>query len=482
VISVCTLVGQINWDIEIVDSTLNPPNEFQYQNALTLDRNDVPNIIFNGTNFNTLVIATRVSDNVWVKEIIDNGSFDACPSLVFDRNNKPHCCYYQKVGSTAYLYHTFFDSLIWNKEVIDSMNGVITNYWYTMAYFNTAIAIDSLDHCGIAYISWDQIDSVFFVKYARYDGSAWNVSTVEYDTAWSPHLQPSDWAVNLEFNHQNIPIIAFHHIYSGPDSDTIKLARWNDTLNNWIVESVINGPYGGASISFALNNQDYPYLAHGVDVGLYCSWWDGIIWQSEYTGIDIGWLSIRLALDIDSFGNPHIFYHANGPVKYCYKDTLWHDCGRLDSTLDNLGDISLTLNSTDQPNVSFRFGDWDSIGQYDFFGIKYGIGTNVAIKEETNNKLHALIPMKIYPNPFTSKTKIVLSQNESFTVGTLRIYDITGRKVKIFRSHPHNNETSYVVRWDGTDDFEKKLPGGIYFAEVTTGNLYYHQKMILLRN
>jgi hypothetical protein len=226
---------------------------------------------------------------------------------------------------------------------VDSIYGIITNYWFIWGYYQTSLALDTFNLPAIAYTSWNLADSLHYLKYAHLSGASWDTSVIEYDSIWSPHTMPSDWSPCLRFSRDNKPVIAFHQIYDNPQ-DTIKLASYDDTLHQWSIEPAICDPYSGTSISLALNSQDNPCLAHGVVTALAYSWKDSGSWYTEYTGDDIGWLNMRVALALDSLDNPHIFYHSNGPVYYCYKrNSVWHLCGRVDSSLNNLGDISLNL-------------------------------------------------------------------------------------------------------------------------------------------
>jgi len=284
----CLGFGQINWEIEIVDTVINSPTEYEFQHTLIVDTAGLPHIVYNKMGFSELIYTTKLNDN-WFRATIDSGLFYACPTLASDKNGRLHCSYYRVVGQTAYLTYAYRNSGEWIKVTVDSIFGILTNWWFTK-YFYTEIETDTFGHPGIVYVSWNPLDSLFYIKYIHYNGVNWNSSVVEYDTVWAGHLIPSDWSANLEINSHNKPLIAFHQIYSGPGNDTIKLAYWSDSLQGWVVEPVVCNPYGGAAISMVLNNQDYPYIAHGVDMGLYCTWWDGTAWQSEYTGIDIGWL------------------------------------------------------------------------------------------------------------------------------------------------------------------------------------------------
>ncbi len=361
-----------------------------YQSDLALDTNGIPHIVFNKDDFSKLVFARRINNSAWSKELVDSGSFYARPSFVFDKDNIPHCSYYELVGQNAYLCHVYKDGTEWHKVIIDTILGILTPYWFMFEYFRTAIDVDTFGNPGIAYTSFNPADSVFFIKYAHFDGLSWNISVVEYDTGCGSINQPSDQFPDLKFNSQNIPHIAFHHIVG--QTDTIKLAYWDDSLGRWLKDNVYNHSYGCACVVLAMNNQDEPYIAHGVDVGLYCSYRNNGVWYHDYTGIDIGWLNTTFSLALDSLSNSHIIYTvmASAP-RYCFRDTIWHDAGSLD-----------TLNSWVYRLVIDRYGRlhlvyvWTGPG----FHIRYARGTFVGIEEnDTGYRMHEKgLKMDILPN------------------------------------------------------------------------------------
>jgi agmatine/peptidylarginine deiminase len=84
-----------------------------------------------------------------------------------------------------------------------------------------------------------------------------------------------------------------------------------------------------------------------------------------------------------------------------------------------------------------------------------------------------------YPNPFSSTTSIPLEITQRGLV-TLDISDIMGSKVKTLVSKIFEPGAS-TIQWDGTDAGGNKLPGGIYFFNVTSGNRTETGRMVLIR-
>jgi hypothetical protein len=97
---------------------------------------------------------------------------------------------------------------------------------------------------------------------------------------------------------------------------------------------------------------------------------------------------------------------------------------------------------------------------------------NVPYLEVCPNPFHQMATIKFQiPNPndqINSKSQI-----------SLKIYDATGRLVRQF-NHLTNYSFNQVV-WDGTDDFGRRLPAGIYFIRLESDGFKETEKVILLR-
>jgi len=63
---------------------------------------------------------------------------------------------------------------------------------------------------------------------------------------------------------------------------------------------------------------------------------------------------------------------------------------------------------------------------------------------------------------------------------SLKIYDVSGRIVRDLLRLTVNGERSTIF-WDGTDDYGRKLPSGVYFVRLETDEFKKTEKAILLR-
>jgi len=152
--------------------------------------------------------------------------------------------------------------------------------------------------------------------------------------------------------------------------------------------------------------------------------------------------------------------------------------------------------------------------KYDFLAENYGLITHVlSYAEETNpNFTNASFLERLtnfstgveefnnvaannfscQPNPFTQSTSIRFMihdtrymeqefRNSNFEMRkyTLNIYDAAGRMVKSFRITADALRTT--LSWDGRDDQNRMLSGGVYFLRLIDAGTILTQKVLLIR-
>lgn len=99
----------------------------------------------------------------------------------------------------------------------------------------------------------------------------------------------------------------------------------------------------------------------------------------------------------------------------------------------------------------------------------------------------APITMSNYPNPFNPTTTInfqmsgIMEQQDL----ELEIYNIKGQKIKTyfpsFDSAQDDNNSSYSITWNGTDENGQPVPSGIYYYRLKTDAVSLTRKMLLLK-
>ena len=84
-----------------------------------------------------------------------------------------------------------------------------------------------------------------------------------------------------------------------------------------------------------------------------------------------------------------------------------------------------------------------------------------------------------HPNPFNSETIIKYTLSRSCRI-SLVIYNILGQKVRTLVTE-YQKPGVRSVSWDGTDENGKDLASGIYFYQLTAGEIIQTKRMILLK-
>ena len=84
-----------------------------------------------------------------------------------------------------------------------------------------------------------------------------------------------------------------------------------------------------------------------------------------------------------------------------------------------------------------------------------------------------------YPNPFNPTTTISFELRQSGPT-LLAVYDVSGRRIATLMEKPLDAGTHQVV-WNGQDDAGRVTPSGIYFYELSQGNLRLARRMTVVQ-
>ena len=107
-----------------------------------------------------------------------------------------------------------------------------------------------------------------------------------------------------------------------------------------------------------------------------------------------------------------------------------------------------------------------------FFGVFTGID------EVAQSDVQGLM-LKVYPNPFRG-TADIRWQTAGDNNTSLKIYDATGRLIKNFTLPTSNFTLPTSIIWDGRDNLKRKLPNGVYFVRLVSGDSKQVEKVILV--
>jgi len=478
IISVFVILGfgQINWEGEIVDTTIGYSYNFVF-NSLALDTNGIPHIVYNkcSPTFRSIVYASRGAAG-WQKETVDSGlSLIYGLSLTFDSDNISHLSYYKKYHSfdaeTTYMCYALRETTGWQINNIDTIIGYFGDWYW---YIRSSIDLDTAGLPGIAYTAWNTEDSLHYLKYAHYNGSSWDTSIVTYDSTWNGPA-PSDHSQSLQFDSNNRPHIAFgrcHGIW-----DTLKYAHYSDTTGAWLIEPIYANDKCAGKVSLALDSHNYPCIAFD-DVALAYTWWDGSSWHLEYVDF-LGDMYTKVDLCLDDFDNPHIIYlqdpfpyRLDARPKYCYKDSIWYLCGPVepDTSYRTVNaDISLAIDDYQQAHACYQFSKYDSVQE--ITGIKYAKGISTGTMEKLKGNESKQAPrLQVYPNPCRKVLHIKL--HTPVENPHIVLFNVSGEKIAARIVKKGLGERSIV-----TND----LPCGIYFVQLKTPSSQEIRKVVLLK-
>lgn len=85
-----------------------------------------------------------------------------------------------------------------------------------------------------------------------------------------------------------------------------------------------------------------------------------------------------------------------------------------------------------------------------------------------------------HPNPFNPRTTIAYNLPERLTV-SLAIYDVAGRLVRTLVSRETQDTGRHEAVWDGKDAAGREAAAGVYFYNLSAGNIDMVRRMVLLK-
>ncbi|MCK4233637.1 hypothetical protein KAX75_04360 [candidate division WOR-3 bacterium] len=372
----------------------------------------------------------------------------------------------------------------------------------TLGQFTISTVADNQENPAVA---WDGTNHhVVWQDYRN--GSDWNI----YGQRVNPSggLEDTNFVISIASGNQSLPAIAWDGINY--------LVAWRDSRNgSFDIYGQRVNPSGGLqgnnfAISTATDVQCWPAIASD-SINYFVVWQDcrsggyenaDIYGQMiNHSGDTLGQFAISTATDGQQI--PAIAWDG---INYL---VVWHDTrngypdiyGQMVNPSGGLvdPDFPISIAANHQCYSAIAWNDtryliaWDdcrtSLTDWDIYG-NIDVG-QTGIKEVETENLHKLVEINLYPNPFREKVEIKFRMTENRGQNpenrnnesdiSIRIFDVTGRKVREFILYPSSFILPAKLEWDGKDFRNQGCPIGFYFCRFEVENIVEIKKLLLLR-
>lgn len=306
------------WRIEIVD------DDSGVETSIALDDSNNPHISYMDGIYYDLRYA-KWNGTGWEIEIVDsNGIVGWFTSIALDSNNYPHISY--NAGNIKYAY---WNGTAWRIQTIDFNGG-----W-------TSLALNSQGHPHISYSLKDRI------MHAEWNGTNWIRRTI--DNVGMPY--GGGWH-SIEIDSDDNPHVSY---YAAPHAD-LKYARWNGSAWNttFVDDYGVVGPWN----SLELDSHDFPHIAYqewfdyGNSNQKYARW-NGTGWELEV--VEYGSSGRYGSLALDSHDAPHLTFHDPSTSRLLYAKSSEYGWSfeTIDAFVRDGSWSSLTIGLGDMPHVCY---------------------------------------------------------------------------------------------------------------------------------
>lgn len=262
-----------------------------------------------------------------VETVIKGGRIGYYTSLALDSNDNPHVSY-QFMGDLRY---SNYNGSSWNVHTIE--------YDKYMGEY-PSIDIDSNDYPRIAYIGFDE------VMCANWDGNSWDLHSLGY--SYPTYKETSMVIDNAD---------KCHIIFYRSDYNNLYYVTYKGYVqkNFGIVENV-GYLWGSAYPSIDVDNNDFPQISYydNDNDDLKYAKWNGASWDIEIVDSN-GNVGLYSSIAIDKNGYPHISYYdqTNQDLKYA----KWNGNSWNITTVDSAGEVgestSLKLDMNGYAHISY---------------------------------------------------------------------------------------------------------------------------------
>jgi hypothetical protein len=428
------------------------------------------------------VTSPEVAEHIW-------------PYVAVANNNNIILACGGQTGDSLHLYLTTNEGITWSYVLSFDSCATLSQF---------VRASEKRDTNKVAFVHTQFITDT--IAGGQMDNDVWYVLSDDGGVTWGPHInitnyQPSDTVraycdVNAVFDDNDY----LHIVWAGRRVDSAgyyqasKIFHWdefNDTITVVNSPSIYYNEPGGWWIEGAAGGVgarrmpvDHPQLVSDTTNGyLYCLWhgnddttdvsaggfFNGEFYAAYSSDYGITWSDY---VNLTNTRTP-----GAGPG-YCDDEDYMTACPKVvtDSIFityvedkDAGAGVATTPEGelTENPVRCWVF--WTGL-----------IRTGVEEDQASSSKFQEPI-LQIIPNPFSKLINISFGIGQRAEGQTLKIFDASGRLIKDFFLPTAYSSVPTTIKWSGTDRFDRPVPAGVYFVELTGGDESITEKVIKLR-
>ena len=174
-----------------VESISGGPQPYEFGTFVVVDSQDRPHVVWFDDNDKDLKYSVKNGDS-WETSTVDSqGDVGRYASMALDSQGNPAISYYEASGnSSGYIKLARWNGNAWDVQRIDRLDNVFTGFFG--ARKNSSLVLDGDDNPIVVY-SDEQI-----VKLAWWDGSDWNLETVQEAQSGAPFGQQVSMGIDTE--------------------------------------------------------------------------------------------------------------------------------------------------------------------------------------------------------------------------------------------------------------------------------------------
>ena len=285
------LLSASSWPIEVVDA----PGNVGLFTSLAIEGGATPDkhiSYYDETNGDLKYARWDSGTETWSTETVDStGDVGQYTAIAVNAAGRPRISYYDVTNGA--LKYAAWNGATWDIETVDNTSLAVGQF--------TSLALTTGGNACISYYDAAEED----LKYASWSGAVWNIETVD-------GTNPAElWVgshTSLALNAADRPRISYHSISAG----NLKYAAWDGAA--WDIETVDTDADAGRFTSLALDESDKPRISYteGSVTDLGFAWWSDGAWHQSPgpDGVDNG-RGLYTSLAVNAAGQSRIS-HLDG--------------------------------------------------------------------------------------------------------------------------------------------------------------------------